>query len=600
MRTPSFVRAVGLAFAVLMFAGCPAGEAPPGRPGGTDARATGEITHSESAPRTLPIPGLEAGPWPTERFTPPPAAAPPPHALEGVLELGGGPAEDLTVHADLFELAHDPRWRIGELPPLRLELVADGPDLLPTVRGPQPADHPYWEFLAEPGRAWADPGQPERAIAVLPFALKEGNQNCVHYGLARFTYGADGIDGPVDWQIASETCLYLKFDAWGRSGAAFTAGVVPEAESTREAWRNEQAAHMPTRPVAALLERDPDLDLDALAPPAVDDATAWGVVLDGVHYRSDCPTRQGPHPFCDRVALPSYSTAKSLFAGLVFLRMVRRWPELESVEVPQLLPECALGDGRWDGVRLRHLVDMTTGNYDSAEFHADEDAAKMQAFFLATTSADKLRFACEAWPRQSEPGSRPVYHSSDDYLLGVALNRFLKSRLGETADIHRDILVAELLAPENPGPLLDYTQRTYDDTAQPFVSWGLYFHPDDVARLGQYLQDDAALAGLLNPADLEGVRFRDRSGMQSWALSRGEGYNAGFWGFDIAPHAGCEAPAWVPFMSGYGGIRWALPPGGAVYWFFTDGGHGSWMDALIALRDLSGLCGQNTTMGATP
>lgn len=558
------------------------------------------VACAQPAPVQPPEAEPPPGPWPTARFTPPGGAAPPPWPLEGTLSIDRGRPGGVDVHVDTFDLAEDPRWRIPELPPMQIQLVSDGHHVVPSQRGPRPANHPYWELLVEPGRAWTDPERPDRAVAVLPFALKEGNQNCLHYGLLRFTFGEDGHTERAQWQVASETCAYLKFDAWGETTVRFDANPVPGAGRLTAAYAEERAARLPVRPVAALLELEPALDLAALAPPKVDDATAWGLVLDGVHYRSDCPTRQGPHPFCELVALPSYSTAKSLFAGLAFLAMAKRWPEMEALEVPVLVPECDLPDGRWAGVRLRHLVDMTTGNYDSDVFHADEEASKMQAFFLATTNADKLRFACEAWPRQVEPGTKPVYHSTDDYLLGVALQRFLETRLGDGADLHRDVLVERILAPAEPGPLLDHTQRTYDEEGQPFVSYGLYFHPDDVARLGQYLQDDEALAPLLAPADLAGIRFRDRSAMQAWTLSRGEGYYAGFWGFDIAPHAGCDAPAWVPFMSGYGGIRWALPPGGAVYWFFTDGGHGSWMDALIELRDLISLCGDPASTGTTP
>ena len=40
--------------------------------------------------------------------------------------------------------------------------------------------------------------------------------------------------------------------------------------------------------------------------------------------------------------------------------------------VPELVPACDLPDQRWRDVRLRHLADMSTGNYASAEFHADD------------------------------------------------------------------------------------------------------------------------------------------------------------------------------------------------------------------------------------
>lgn len=542
------------------------------------------------SPPVLSAEGVAQGPWPSSAFTPPRDALAPARPFEGELVLSGGGPTGLRVHRDDFDLADNASFRVGEFPPVTLTLVSDGTHLVPRRRGPLSVEHPYWEFIPEPGRVWAESEDSDWSRAVMPFAFKESNQNCLHNGLLSFRYGSDGAVSNVSWQVASETCAYLKIDAWGMFPADYRPRTIPEAAALKAAYRKERSERLPVRSLADLKALHPDIDLDALAPPANDDATVYGVVLDGVHYRSDCPTRLGPHPFCALVAVPSYSTAKSLFAGLTFLHMVRRWPELETLTVTELVPECALPDGRWQAVRLRHLANMTTGNFASNAFHADEASTAMQTFFLAASNSEKLRFSCEAWPRKASPGAQAVYHSTDHYLLGVALQRFLDRETGGELDLHRDLFVDGVLAGLKPGPLVGETQRTYDEDAQPFVSHGLYFHADDVARIGQALQDDDYLASLINSSDLAGIRFRDRSGMQAWRLSRGEGYFAGFWGFDIAPHAGCEVPSWVPFMSGYGGIRWALPPGGAVYYFFSDGGHGSWMDAIIELSRVSPVC----------
>lgn len=39
-------------------------------------------------------------------------------------------------------------------------------------------------------------------------------------------------------------------------------------------------------------------------------------------------------------------------------------------------------------------------------------------------------------------------------------------------------------------------------------------------------------------------------------------------------------------MSGYGGIIFALLPNGISYYYFTDGGHGSWKDAAVELNKI--------------
>jgi CubicO group peptidase (beta-lactamase class C family) len=270
--------------------------------------------------------------------------------------------------------------------------------------------------------------------------------------------------------------------------------------------------------------------------------------------------------------------------------MLNRWPQLAETVVTDVLPECRLPDQRWAGVTLSHLLDMSTGNYESKVFQAVEAAAKMQTFFLADQLVDKLSFACTAWPKQSPAGDHAVYHSTDHFLLGVALNRFLKQQQGPAADFHRDILLKGVLEPAQPGPLLAYTQRTNDVFAQPFVFNGLLYTAGDVARIGQLLLAPTLETSGISNADTQRLRFRDRNGMMKWPLARGEGYAKGFWGFDMAPFLGCEAPAWVPFMSGYGGIIWALLPNNMVYYFFSDGGHGSWKDAVEELHKHQPIC----------
>lgn len=47
----------------------------------------------------------------------------------------------------------------------------------------------------------------------------------------------------------------------------------------------------------------------------------YGLLVDNIHYRSGCDTRQGFYPFCAALPLPSYSTAKSNFGAVALLRL---------------------------------------------------------------------------------------------------------------------------------------------------------------------------------------------------------------------------------------------------------------------------------------
>ena len=180
-----------------------------------------------------------------------------------------------------------------------------------------------------------------------------------------------------------------------------------------------------------------------------------------------------------------------------------------------MLPECRLPDGRWEGVHAGAPRGYDTGLYSSAEFEADETKENAATFSLPPGMPKRPPSAVR--PGRARPRRRPaVYHSTDHYLLGVALQRWLRSQTGSEADIHQDILLADLLGPAQPGPLLAYTQRTADQAAQPFVAYGLLYQADDMARLGLYLQRSDAMQQLLGPYDYDRIMFRSGPPGNRW------------------------------------------------------------------------------------
>jgi hypothetical protein len=525
-------------------------------------------------------------------YAPPPGHLPPLHRFEGRLTLDtASRADGIEALTDTYGISQSPEWKLAELPPFSFYFVGVGDEILPVMREPQRSDHPYWEIVLEPGVAWSTTRDRNWSRAALPFTLKEKNQNCTHNGLLRFNYRGDGSVSRVAWQITSETCLYLKFNLWGVAAARYSPGTVHDADKIVTAHRELVSSRLPIRPLSELATKFPELNTAALAPSHLKDVSVYGAIIDGIHYRSDCRTRTGPYPFCDVMTLPSYSLAKSLFAGLAYLRLLRIWPELATTRVTDLVPECRLPDGRWKNVTLAHLLNMRTGNYDSPAFGVDEAAEIMQTFFLDETHAGKIEFSCTAWPsRSAPPGASAVYHTTDTYLLGVAMNAFLRRKMGPGADIYRDLLYPDVLKPLILSPLLHWTQRTYDATAQPFTGFGLLMHADDLARMAAALNTSFDERHGFDRTGLERALFRDTDRPERPFGGRPFAYRNGFWGIDLADELGCDGESWIPFMSGYGGITVVLMPNGAIYYNFSDSNQFGFTRAVTELGKVRNIC----------
>ena len=531
----------------------------------------------------LPVAGQAHDLLDTAHFAPPAEPALPAQDISGTLSLQASQAELFDVHIDGFNV--DPaRASLRTVPALTIELVQHGSTMIPVQRGPIPADHPDWEWIVQPGAVWLQDGA---TILSLPVALMERNANCVHNGLLRVDMDSDGGVTKSTFQITSETCAYLQFDMSASPAAAFARHAVTASENVIAAYETERAARLPQQaitqlPIAASIPAEEDV-------PAATRTDA-GLVLNGVHYVSDCPTRTGPYPFCDELVLPSYSFAKSIMAGIAAMRLEQIYPAALQIEVAALIPQCATDD--WRGVTMADALNMVSGVYTSRGHEVDEGSPAMTKFFLRDTHIEKITIACQAFKRRAEPGERFVYRTGDTYIFGTALNSFLRRHQRDPqADYHR-----QLLQPIWDGlqlsPLMAHPRRTYDEVQQPFSGWGMVFTRADLARILQFLQDGGQIDGeqLLDPAMLAASLQQLPQPQGARADRSDQRYINGFWAWNAGPSLNCSDDLWVPLMSGYGGLTAALMPGGASYYFVSDGYAFRWRTAAQAINTLQPQC----------
>lgn len=535
------------------------------------------------------------GPWPMVAFAPPEDQRASRQRFEGSLQLlserrGSG-----------FNVLSDPRGAATvhhaaatHLPPFDFEFIQSGDALIPVQRGAARSDHPEWEFILEPGHVWRETADGDYERASLPFTLEERNANCMHNGVLTFLFRSDGAVSNVAYEIAKETCAYFHFDAWGYFAARYTPGSVTGRESVLAQYQAENAYHLPTRPIGALAADHPGADPNRFGSPAevpAESMTLYGLTLDGVDYVSGCETRFGPYPYCDALDLPSYSLAKSLLGALSSLRMAMLYPDVLNSRISRFVPECTR-TAHWDEVTFKEALDMATGHFTSRDFEADEDSADFYTFQLFEDHAGRIDFACTHYPLKALPGTVWVYHTTDSYLLGTALNAYYRSQQGPGTDLFNDLWLPEFWASLHLSPAVAVTRRTRDAAAQPFTGFGLTLLREDVAKFADFINGDRGRVEgeqKLEPRLLEEAMQRDpaRPGLVAAKDTR---YQHGFWAWNAQAALGCQNPTWIPFLSGYGGITVALMPNGMNYYYFSDGGVFSWARAAAEANRIRTFC----------
>lgn len=576
MRRALHILAAAVCLSVAALAGAP--------PDGADASGRSVLTRAAlEKPFTEPVA--------TSAFTPPGAAAPPAATLQGTLTLSGvRVSARLLTDAFGYDSPATAEWKT--LPAFDFAFVQDGARLIPVQRGPVASPHGMWEFVLEPGAVWDEPGDEGFSRAAIPFSLQEKNANCLHNGVLTFLFKPNGETSRAAFQIGAETCFYFKFDMWGDAAIAYRPGVVSDAADIVAADRAMRAARLPVRPISELVAKYPAASgFGSPAEVRPDNMTTFGVIFDGVLYDGGCGTRYGPHPFCAELSLPSYSTAKTLVAGIGLMRLEQLYPGASRAIVADYVPDCA-ADGHWADVTFAQALDMATGNYTSPDNQADESDAGFVRFVTELGHAAKIALACTMHARRAPPGTTWVYHTTDTYILGTAMAAFVRAKSGDAADMF-DTLVAPVWRAIGISPGALVTRRTYDAARQPFTGWGITFQRDDLARLGLFLARGDGIAGgkvMIDPAMLAAALQRDPSRPGLPAAAEGLRYQHGMWAWNAATVLGCRGETWIPFLAGYGGILVVLMPNGMVYYRVSDGGDIAWARGAAAANAIKPFC----------
>ncbi len=504
----------------------------------------------------------------------------------------------LDIQRDSFGYFDDDNLRLKHLPPLRFSLEkTDRLTLEALDTGIITLEHPGWDLLIRSASRFdIEALKQGQLFDVIEITLAEKGQNCLHYGRISLPSMAQikEIDGSsrvlmksgefnettqASIQIDGGNCLYLKFTA----SAQVTLSVQQSQEQAGSSLDNLSPKPLAVKPIETISEDYPELDVASFRQAetfSYEDLTSYGAVINGTHYISRCQGR----PNCDTLPLPSYSLAKSIVGGLGLMRLEKLYPGVKNTLISDVIEQCS----GWEGVTLAHLLDMTSGHYSSARPHVDEDRYFWP--FAVNPTADKMtEYACR-FSAKSTPGEKWVYRTSDTWLLGVAMQTIWQQKAGVQADFYNDLLMP-IWQQLGLSALMDDSLRR---DGIPYTGWGLVMTRDDIAKIAFAIaKRDEALLGQLDRALFDAATHHGGGPIGSQAGEQSLRYSMGFWAWNAGPYLDCKSPAWIPTMSGFGGISVVMLPSGDVYYYFSDSGEYRYAEAIAALHKINPICEVN-------
>lgn len=476
-------------------------------------------------------------------------------------------------------------------PELSLEFVTLGDTLVPVARGTMVREEKtaerasYWRLIPQFGRIWQEKGDGSWSRAAFPLMLVNDTENHAHQGLATFLYRGKQVSGlrvqfvqqTAPWLLSPHTVL------WAQIPANYAQGDASLTAVHREAARAELAARLPTKPLDELRAQFPAGTLEGFGGPVLPKwQVSRAIFKDGTLYHEAEDTPYGPYPYPLEMRYGVRSVTKTVTATLSLLHLAEIYgPYVLDLKVGDYIPGA---DPHWKKVRFIDAANMSSayGGVGSLITHPNDNGSgylenDYNGWYTAPAVADKLEhMRTHLKPYPWEPGRVMRYRDHDFFLLGLAVDGFLKTLRGPEADAW-NMVSEEVLRPIGifHAPLV----RTREPEGRDGPAWfsaGYYPTLDDLAKIALLFQDHGAHEGKqllhrrLTAAVLEArdALDKDSDGSGGLPVIRDGEKPANLYrmAFHFTPFTGSASGKrqYLPTMSGYGENIVTLFPGRIV------------------------------------
>jgi Beta-lactamase len=465
-------------------------------------------------------------------------------------------------------------------PGVAISFFTDKGDLVPFTQdviryGSSDRGRSYWDVIVQPGRVWSQAGDRGWSRAGFPFALVNSIEGETHNGVATFLY-KDGRVSNLRFQIVQQTApFYIKdeFVAAGLVPATFEPVATDQLSSLKKVYEADRTDAVP---IAGWGELEAKAGGAALAnfdgTMRVKDIVLSGLDYQGTFYLKGCQSAAGPLPWCDRARFGVWSATKVLANETVLLRLAEKFgPAVFELKIADYVPQAARYQG-WRDVRFEDAINMATGigNGSTRRDPNDTSDGYIDATYSNWYEARSVKEKVAALLTDGRvypwgPGQVTRYRDQDMFVLGVAMDAFLKSKEGPTANIW-SMLQREVLEPI--GIHHAPTNRTIEadgSLGQPLMAYGYYPTISDMVLIARLYQNGGKHGDqqiLYAPRIRELLASPNPRGLPTGEkLPEGETtYTNAFWVTSYAASQDCRV--FYPRMIGWGGNIVALMPGG--------------------------------------
>jgi hypothetical protein len=529
---------------------------------------------------SLSIADLRGANWPgplvlNDEFAPPIHAAAAHEPFVGTLSLAETRMKTLPAKfKSATILGRDPQL----FPAVKLAFFTVGDDLVPVTQevilaGSAGQSRSYWDLIVQPGAVWSLPDDQGWSRAGFPFALVNALEGETHNGVATFAYKR-GEMTHLRLQIVQQTAPYYVVDYFTGTAQIETQWVPRPPAGIERARLRYQAALRDRLEVRPWGELEARFSKDRLA--SFDDGkSATDIVVsaldyDGKIYMKPCNTAAGPLPWCDRTRFGVWSATKSLANATALLRLARKYgPSVFAERIADFVPQAAAFPG-WANIRFADAANMATGVGNGSLTRnpnniLDGGLEKYASWYEARTKDAKIQATLTgATPFSWGPGQVARYRDQDMFMLGIAMDNFVKKKEGASASVW-GMLSKEVFEPIgiHDAPI-NKTLEPAGHERKPLMAFGYYPTISDIVRIARLYQNFGAYQGqqLLYAPKISDIFARTPApGLPTGeaALSGEVFYFNTFWKTPYTTREGCKL--YYPQMEGWGGTVIALFPG---------------------------------------
>lgn len=483
-----------------------------------------------------------------------------------------------------------------KFPAFSQPFVQHGSHLIPIqdTRGLEvSSSNPYWDVIVGSGRVWDEVSDQSWSRASFPVTLVEKNNDCTHNGVMMFLFrNPSSMDtskqtiSNIAYQITQETCVHYQVDMWGMMKATYNEYYLPrniDPSNVQHSFEIEKQNRLPTKHISELSS-----DFGSSVKPSSfgvlndsEKSTMFAFMMNETAYVGDFMTRSGNYPYPESMVVPSDSIAKTLLGTITTLAMQGEFEDIMDKSFSSMNPS-SIAPGSWHDVTISNLIDMSTGHYTFSQ-HLRDDSINSDSFNGLDQHLDKLEEAL-SYKRNSLPGQRFVYHSSDIYLLGWALNMVLKNErkthIDSSEDSGFDLLSyykEKIMDPLHLSSIAKNSIRvTRDSFQQPIFTSGMFLTMDDVLKLSVVIHPGSLSRGSINGEQVldsdeleKSLQYTDTD--RGFLISEENNiwYNNGIWAKEMN-FSECSAYKFVPFAFGAGPSIVALYPNNSTFVYFSD------------------------------